>query len=1139
MNRYFYLFISFFIGVLTAGAQNFPEDGAIYRISNTVRDNSVLVENYMTHQLKGGTKKEGEAAQLWLFKQNGEGWNIQNVFTGRYIKIETSNSKLYTTDTEDVALDVFYVSRNNNYTTECYNIVNNKGGNYGIHCETDGDIVPWYASTSSFDGSEWTYEKVDFTAEDIAKVRENYYKFNELLSNREQIMEKYSAFFEDESCSQLKSEYTSMSDDELTAAMEGCGESLISIALKVKNGSWGKRELEFRVNSYGPYTDPDYWGEKLKTKYYSWLNNPTGICADAGDMLYIFVGKEPKEGSTLELDLINENNHKTERVQLKKGLNIIPVVKSDRSLFIVYTADTKKDYVLADFDSIPIHIEGGYVNGYWDKGRHNDADWVDITRNLAKHKYIFIKGDYMMLFMNRSLLISSDVCPNTISDAINWWDNMSMWQQGIMGLEEYIPSRFNNRQCGVSYEGSGLMSATNHVTNYVETCLHDVMSYEDVMETSGHCWGPSHEVGHVHQGAINMIGCTEASNNLFSNIVLFNLGKFVTWGDGVDVMAEYYVDDVAWSLQGIGLKMRMFWQLYLYYHVAGNNPDFYPTLFKLLRKDPMEKTSGSSNDNSARNDLLKFAEKCCEASGEDMTKFFEAWGFFKPMSRAVIDDYGTWVINSTTRMISDTKKKLAKYTKKAAAIEFIEDRVAPTLRTDGGEGYKLEYVEGKFGELGLYTAYMTDSIDVVANGYVYTKSGKQITFSKGGSGAVGFKVYNSNDELLTFTNRYYVNLTDEMISQELKVVAVSANGTETVLKTKNEGTEEEQFESLNEAIASAESYLKMKDTASKNVGYFFETVLIDLTAVTDSAKAVVEHKDQSVRTYGQWAILIDKEISELLANPDSRVKIQSGNTYQLYNIRYTDYTMYCESGKLTCQKGTSTPKARRFTFTSTGKENEYYISNNGSYINFIGRSQQATASTTKKSEALKFTVGEHGVGRTYIYKSGDTDLGIHSSQQYVIVGWNHDEEPSLWRLVTVDAKKEKADAAALNELIDEATGIYYSIVDTTNVGSVTFNDGVEVVSATLAADVEAMMAKVADSQEAVTNKYYNLCPALIEELTAAIATVKAGYTVNTGIGNIAIDEKASTIYDIRGRKVERITASGIYVVDGKKVYVNK
>ena len=87
------------------------------------------------------------------------------------------------------------------------------------------------------------------------------------------------------------------------------------------------------------------------------------------------------------------------------------------------------------------------------------------------------------------------------------------------------------------------------------------------METSGHCWGPSHELGHVHQGAINMIACTEASNNLFSNISVFNLGKFVTWGDGVDTMADYYEDKVAWTLQGIGIKMRMYFQLYLYYHV--------------------------------------------------------------------------------------------------------------------------------------------------------------------------------------------------------------------------------------------------------------------------------------------------------------------------------------------------------------------------------------------------------------------------------------------------------------------------------------------------------------------------------------------------------------------------------------------
>ena len=143
----------------------------------------------------------------------------------------------------------------------------------------------------------------------------------------------------------------------------------------------------------------------------------------------------------------------------------------------------------------------------------------------------------MMLFMNLSVLISPDVSPNTISDAIGWWDNMVKWEQGIMGLEEYRPSRFNNKLCGISYAGDGLMSASDYNTSYVETSLHDVISFKKVMQTSGYCWGPSHEVGHVHQGAINMIGCTEASNNLFSNIVVHNLGKFVTWGDGVDKMA--------------------------------------------------------------------------------------------------------------------------------------------------------------------------------------------------------------------------------------------------------------------------------------------------------------------------------------------------------------------------------------------------------------------------------------------------------------------------------------------------------------------------------------------------------------------------------------------------------------------------
>ncbi|MBR5511555.1 MAG: M60 family metallopeptidase [Bacteroidaceae bacterium] len=1131
MKRFFYSLALMLATVFTLQAQTFPEDGATYRIINMVRDNAVLIENYLNNELNGGAESS-LCNDVWRFTKSGEGWNIQNVLTERYVQIESSNSRLYRTDTTPA---VFYVVENKSFTKECYNLVNEKGGRWGIHCETDNDVVPWYSATDELGGSEWTYARVDVSDEQITAARIRVEELSNLYNNQEAISEIYSSHFEDVACTILKSEYAAMSDDELTASLAGCGSELIAIAQKIKNDAWADREKEFRVCTYGPYSNPDHWGEIVKTKYYSWLNNPTGICATGGDVLYVFVGADPKEGSTLEIDAIVNNSSKGKRTELKKGMNVIPVIGKDLTYFIIYTADTRKDKVLADFDSIPIHIEGGYVNGYWDKQRHNDDDWVDLTRNHAKHKYMFVRGDRMMYFMNRKVMISSDVCPNTITDAIGWWDNMVMWQQEIMGLEEYRPSRYNNRLCAVSFDGDGLMSATNHVTSYVEDCLHDVLPIEDIWEESGHCWGPSHEVGHVHQNLINMIACAEASNNLFSNISVFNLGKFVTWGDGIEVMSDYYMDAVPWTLQGIGLKMRMYFQLYLYYHVCGHDTQFYPKLFKLLRANPMKKTSGGAT-NFGRYDLLYFAEKCAEAAGEDLTKFFEAWGFFHVMNKVEASDYGDYLVTSTQSMIDNTKAVMDKYPKKAAAIEFIEDRVDYSPRTDGGEGYKLEYEHGKFGNVGQYTAYMADSIDTQASGYIYTKSGNKFTFS-GGTGAVGFKIYDADSTLLTFTNFYEIELTNEMVAKDLIIVAVSADGTESTVNDKRNGSEEDQLEALNQAIVSAEAILSLKDTGYKNVGYFYASVIDEFTPFVDSVKAVVENKDQSLRSYGEWAILLDKKIVALTSDENNRVQLHSGNTYQLYNVQYPKYSMYCENGVLTCKSGTTTPKSRRFTFTSTGNDNEYYISCNGTYINSIGRSQQAKATSSKKADALTFIVGEHGVAKYYMYKTGDTGKGIHCDQSYKVVGWNHTDDPSLWTLVCTDLKKEKADLNSLKALVTEATSIHDLIVDTTNTASISFKEGIEVTSETLAADVEAMMTKVAQAQDVVTNKYYEKTLALIDELTAIIATVNAGYTVSTGIGGILFDEADAVIYDARGRKVKNITSPGIYIVNGKKVYV--
>ena len=1133
MRQLFYTTIILFAAVLSLRAQVIPEENAVYRLVNAGRTNAVMTEDITAHNIYCTDKgDDSNYNQLWQFKKSGEGWNIQNVYTGYYVQNQSTVYALFTTAK---TAKVFYVSQNSTIAGK-YNIVNSKGGNFGMHCDAAYDVVPWYSGSDTPGGSEWIFEKVEMSEEKIAEVRAKYNEFNDVLTNKDKVIEAYTKFFDDELCTALKSEYASMSDEQLEAAMEGCSSTLVAAAKKIKNSAWAAREQEFRIHSYEPYSNPDYWANKINIRKYSWLNNPTGIYANTGDVVYVFVGADIPEDATLEMDAVTGNSPSGTRTALKKGMNIVPVSRDAQSLFIIYTADTSGDKVLADFSPIPVHIEGGILNGYWDKSRHTDADWVDITRNLATHRFMFVKGDYHVFFMNREYMIADNCCKNTITDAIGWWDNMSMWQQELLGITEYTPSRFNNKQCAISLS-SGYQSATDYRTQYAETYITNLLPYSRMMANGDNAWGPAHENGHVHQYGINMIACSEVSNNLFSNLTLYKLGKYQSRGGKVSDMVAAYEDNIAFPARDINYTLRMFWQLYLYDHVAGNNPDFYPTLFRILRNDPMKKTSGALN--YARYDLLHFAEKCCEASGEDMTDFFEAWGFFVPMNRAEFGDYGTYYLTSTESMIDTTKARISKYTKKAGAIQFIEDRVLPVPRGDGEEGYKVNngLAAGEAGDVGHFTAFVPDSMNQSATGYVYSKAGKKMEISKG-TGAVGFKIYDTDGKLITFSNYKSIDLSDENSTKELVIKAVAANGAETVVNSKNNGSEADQLEALNEAVASAQNILSLKDNANKNVGYFYASVLENLTVITDSAKAAIANTDQSAHTYGEWATIIDKEINIILSNDNARVKIHSGNSYQLKNVKYSGYTMYNSTGNIICESGTKNQKYRSFKFVSTGKENEYYISNNGSYISSMATSTQTKAATSSQSGAIKFTVGEAGDGIFYVCKTGDSMNSLHCDAGKKVVGWDTSADASHWRLVAVDQIKELADVEELVALYYEAFAISQTIIDTTS-ATTAFKEGVNVISATLVEDFEAMMDKAFEAQAIVDKKYYEQCPAYIATLTEMIATVKAGYTLASGIGSITSDEKDAVVYDIRGRKRTSASGPGIYIINGKKVYIGK
>jgi hypothetical protein len=292
-----------FVTPVLLQAQSVLKDSTIYRLVNAGRTNAVMTEDIVAHNIYCTDKGSDETYnQLWLLKKSGDGWNIQNLFTGQYVQHQDAVYALFTTAVTPITLYVY----ENSTVSSNYNIVNTSGGNWGMHCDASYNVVPWYSSNDTPGGSEWIFEKVEISIEEFNAARARYDEFNNALNNKDEVIADFTQFFENDECTVLKSEYASMSDDELASAMSKCNSSLIEIAKKIKNNSWGKREKEFRVHTYEPYSNPEHWAEILNTKIYSWLSNPTGIYANTADVVYVFVGKEPKEGSTLEIDAISD-----------------------------------------------------------------------------------------------------------------------------------------------------------------------------------------------------------------------------------------------------------------------------------------------------------------------------------------------------------------------------------------------------------------------------------------------------------------------------------------------------------------------------------------------------------------------------------------------------------------------------------------------------------------------------------------------------------------------------------------------------------------------------------------------------------------------------------------------------------------
>ena len=602
-------------------------------------------------------------------------------------------------------------------------------------------------------------------------------------------------YFEDAACTQLKPEYQAMSDEDLTASMTAAGmpEYMVPIALKVKNETWAKYEKDFRINEYKAYSDAAYWNEKLWARFASFMGNPTGIYAkNDGDPLYVFVDSDVPEDATLYIATAGVDQMITSAKagqKLQKGLNVIDG-EADKLFYILYTADSKSmTKKLTEWPKIKIHIEGGVMNGYYDASRHTDTDYKALLKNVTFTTFE-IKGLHSVMNIRTSIL--KKTYPNQIHKSIACLDSVAVWENDLFGINEsvangekagapwylsggdaFYPGYFNN-PIYVDNDSPGSYAhatefGTHFSTGASEICLNPYISNFDE-------GGLAHEIGHQHQFAIMLEGFTEGSNDLFSNYCRWMMGHRASTGRPLSVTMQEFARPEAFYWRPIDNScLRMFFSLYLYYHQAQKNTSFYPELFKALRADRIESQGVNINCNKSG---LKFVRKVCEVAQEDLTDFFNVYGFFIPATNRYLECYGDHYVTNRQTDINRTKAEIAQYPKKNTEIIFIEDRVESMPATDfipaakGVRYYRDNEKVGQCGDVGQYTSYLPGACEPAE--YVYLKADS--LYAMEGKGGIGFLMKDAEGNL-----KYAANAKDicipRSVGKDFTIYAVDADGT--------------------------------------------------------------------------------------------------------------------------------------------------------------------------------------------------------------------------------------------------------------------------------------------------------------------------------------------------------------------------
>ena len=1059
------------LGIGSAWAQ--LRDGGVYYFESAYLTGKSITTANAT-KLTSVTTDKSDTKQLWVANEVSTGsgeFTLRNLANKQYLRSTNSDlgsSYWHTAETADANCQ-FSCTGPDGSGTYAMRATNTDHERHFMHAPSADKVVGWADGSAA---SRWLINEVN-------------------LYDADAVPEALDNLFEDAACTTLEKTFDNIKDIDIDIDYLTLPEALRNMVKKVYSQTWTENNYDgsklawdseyaqkYRVQLYEPYNDIMNASKALNINWHTNLNNPTGIFANNGDVLYIMVEGEIKEGASLYLDyfvdgerLSTDLNHGT---PLQPGLNIITCTADKSNYCINYVVETfdisgdKRGHVakkrsLSGYKPLKIHIEGGYINGYWNKMGDelypaDDKDDWNYLEARANQKEVLILGQYMTL---QFPLKDEDTEGNTglatylndevyVEDVIREWDNIMMWERLLLGVlgEEALnaaspKSPYSESDHVIEYTGNdsdfpsgygdyynihGLAWGVNHnfmyATGDMSAYHYNTMGgiFQEMPTSAGSHWGPAHEIGHQHQNLINMRGEMEVSNNLFSNVVLWLYGSTTSRVNGsegsLDAVLQnfnnasgHYLTNSVWGMT------QMYYKLFLYYHVLGHNPKFYPRLFEMLRQDPQKDNNATVVDGAKAQ--LHLYKKVCQAAGEDLTEFFRAHGFFKPLDGWSIDDYGVSTYYMTQAQIDAAiaeVKAQAKSNdwKENTAVLFINDATGESILSHRDDVESLElYGETTIcAEVGGYSNF-----DNNATNYTYTISGNTVTME--GEGGVGFAVFNEKGEIVAFSN----NKTFELSVEAAAVIAsgkgsiVTINGNSTTTPTTNvmeSADAETQHNLLGQLLADVQTLIELEDATGKKVGFYKSACVADLKTLYDEAKAVYDAQNEA--SYAAVYSALYQESVNLQNNDFARNGIVQGNSYRLTNKNYPTRTMGVGAENVMYGlESFDDARADLWYIEKAEGQNKYYLKNKLTEL-YAGDVQSGMVPDKDLAGAYAYQLREMGPG-VYAFQGSN---GLHCStwnEGYKIVGWGADSPATQWYITAVDINEAGINLSELETVI--------------------------------------------------------------------------------------------------------------------------